>query len=120
MAKKLHIQYDSDLLEQISSEFDLRAPNKAALRKLIFTLDGDYDSNIMQVMNLATGVGKTYLMAAFIEYLRCQGVGNVVIVTPGKIVQSKTVQNFTKGERGIFPGLKYHQTLSHLRIILLG
>ena len=36
-------------------------------------------------------------MAAFVEYLRRQGVGNVVIVTPGKTVQGKTVQNFTPG-----------------------
>ena len=51
----------------------------------------------MQIINLATGVGKTYLMAAFIEYLRCQGIRNVMIVTPGKTVQAKTVQNFTPG-----------------------
>lgn len=97
MAKKLDISYDSDLIESISAEFDLRMPNKEALRKLIFTLEGDYDPNIMQVINLATGVGKTYLMAAFIEYLRKQGISNVVIVTPGKTVQSKTVQNFVPG-----------------------
>jgi len=97
MAKKLNIRYDSELLERISSEFDLRDPNKEALRKLIFTLDGNYDSEVMQVINLATGVGKTYLMAAFIEYLRNQGIGNVVIVTPGKTVQAKTIQNFTPG-----------------------
>ncbi|MDY5133063.1 DEAD/DEAH box helicase [Actinotignum urinale] len=97
MAKRLNISFDSDMLESISAEFDLRAPNKEALRKLIFTLDGDYDPSVMQVLNLATGVGKTYLMAAFVEYLRRQGVGNVVIVTPGKTVQAKTVQNFTPG-----------------------
>lgn len=97
MAKRLNINFDSDLIESISSEFDLRAPNKEALRKLIFTLDGDYDPEVIQVMNLATGVGKTYLMAAFMEYLRRQGVGNVVIVTPGKTVQAKTVKNFTPG-----------------------
>lgn len=97
MAEKLNIRFDSDLLEQISSEFKLRTPNKEALRKLVFTLDGNYDPSVMQVLNIATGVGKTYLMAAFIEYLRIQGVGNVVIVTPGKTVQAKTVQNFTPG-----------------------
>lgn len=97
MAKKLNISYDSDLIESIGADFDLRTPNKEALRTLIFTLDGDYDSNVMQVLNLATGVGKTYLMVAFIEYLRRQGVGNVVIVTPGKTVQSKTVRNFVPG-----------------------
>lgn len=97
MTAKLNISFDSDMLESISAEFDLRAPNKEALRQLVFTLDGDYDSAVMQVLNLATGVGKTYLMAAFVEYLRRQGVGNVVIVTPGKTVQAKTVQNFTPG-----------------------
>ena len=97
MAMRLNISFDSDMLESISSEFDLRAPNKEALRQLIFTLDGDYDPSVMQIMNLATGVGKTYLMAAFVEYLRRQGVGNVVIVTPGKTVQTKTIQNFTAG-----------------------
>ena len=72
MTKRLNISFDSDLLEAISSDFDLRAPNKEALRKLIFTLDGDYDPQVQQVLNLATGVGKTYLMAAFVEYLRGQ------------------------------------------------
>jgi type III restriction enzyme len=104
MAKRLNISYDSDLIEAISADFDLRQPNKEALRKLIFTLDGEYDPSVMQVLNLATGVGKTYLMAAFIEYLRKQGVGNVVIITPGKVVQSKTVKNFVPGDSKYIPG----------------
>lgn len=98
MTKRLNISYDSDLIESISADFDLRNPNKEALRTLVFTLDGDYDPSVMQVLNLATGVGKTYLMAAFIEYLRLMGVGNVVIVTPGKTVQSKTIHNFAPGD----------------------
>lgn len=97
MSHQLNISFDSCLLDEIASGFDLRKPNKEALRQLIFTLDGGYDPEVMQVIDLATGVGKTYLMAAFIEYLRRQGVGNVVIVTPGKTVQAKTVQNFSKG-----------------------
>ena len=100
MAKKLNIPFDSDLIDAISSDFDLRDPNKEALRKLVFTLNGNYDPEIAQILNLATGVGKTYLMAAFIEYLRHQGVDNVVIVTPGKTVQSKTVLNFTSAFAG--------------------
>lgn len=104
MSKRLNISFDSDMLESISSDFDLRAPNKEALRQLIFTLDGDYDPAVQQVLNLATGVGKTYLMAAFVEYLRRQGVGNVVIVTPGKTVQAKTVQNFTSGSPRFIKG----------------
>lgn len=97
MSRRLDLEYDSGALESISADFDLRRPNIEALRTLVFTLESDYDPDTVQVMNLATGVGKTYLMAAFIEYLRRQGVGNVVIVTPGKTVQAKTVQNFTEG-----------------------
>ena len=94
---RLHLNLDNDLVEEISSDFDLRAPNKEALIELIKTLSGGYNSDDMQVLNLATGVGKTYLMAAFIEYLRKQGIKNVLIVTPGKTVQAKTVQNFSMG-----------------------
>ncbi len=97
MSRKLNLEYDSSLIDAISSEFDLRTPNKEALRRLVYVLNGEYDPAVMQVLNLATGVGKTYLMAAFMEYLRRQGVGNVVIVTPGKVVQAKTVQNFVQG-----------------------
>lgn len=102
--KRLNINYDSDLIEKISSDFDLRSPNKEGLRQLVFNLEGDYDPEITQVLNLATGVGKTYLMAAFIEYLRCQGVSNVLVVTPGKIIQAKTVQNFAPGSNKYIEG----------------
>lgn len=104
MSHKLNITYDSELIDLIASDFELRKPNKDALRKLIFTLDGEYDPEIMQVLNMATGVGKTYLMAAFIEYLRRQGIQNVLVVTPGKVVQSKTVCNFSEGQKGFISG----------------
>ena len=65
MGKKLNLEFDSSLIDSISADFDLRAPNKEALRSLVYTLNGDYDPDVTQVMNLATGVGKTYLMAAF-------------------------------------------------------
>ena len=97
MNKRLNINYNSNLIEQISSDFDLRIPNKDGLLQLIFALEGDYNPAVTQVLNLATGVGKTYLMAAFIEYLRCEGVSNVLVVTPGKVIQAKTVQNFAPG-----------------------
>lgn len=105
MKQRLGLSFDSDLLESVSAEFDLRGPNKQALRQLVFTLDGgEYDPAVMQVLSLATGVGKTYLMAAFIEYLRLQGVRNVVVVTPGKTVQAKTVGNFTPGSPRFITG----------------
>ena len=107
MGKRLNLPFDSELLDTISCNFDLRVPNKKALRQLVFILNGEYDPDTIQVLNLATGVGKTYLMAAFIEYLRHQGVKNVVIVTPGKVVQNKTVQNFTKGSPRYIEGSQF-------------
>ena len=104
MNKRLNINYNSNLIEQISSDFDLRIPNKDGLLQLIFALEGDYNPAVTQVLNLATGVGKTYLMAAFIEYLRCQGVSNVLVVTPGKVIQAKTVQNFAPGSNNYIEG----------------
>lgn len=98
MGKRLGIFFDQSDIDSIAADFDLRSPNKRALRQLILALsDDDFDRHVPQVMNLATGVGKTYLMAAFIEYLRRQGVYNVLIVTPSLTVQSKTIQNFTPG-----------------------
>ena len=37
MTKRLNISYDSDLIESISADFDLRNPNKEALRNRICT-----------------------------------------------------------------------------------
>lgn len=105
MEKQLGIFFDQSDIDSIAADFDLRGPNKRALRQLILALtDDDFDRHMPQVMNLATGVGKTYLMAAFIEYLRRQGVCNVMIVTPSLTVQSKTIQNFTAGTKRYIPG----------------
>jgi len=106
MNKRLNIFFDQTELDSVASDFDLRAPNKRALRALILALtdDDDFDRHTTQVMNLATGVGKTYLMAAFVEYLRRQGVGNVMIVTPSLTVQTKTVQNFSAGSKRYIRG----------------
>ncbi|SOB96557.1 DEAD/DEAH box helicase family protein [Pseudobutyrivibrio ruminis] len=97
MGKGLNIDFDEDLIESISADFDLRKPNKEALIELVSTIAEGYDPSLIQIINMATGVGKTYLMAAFIEYLRNKGIDNVVIVTPGKTVQAKTVMNFSQG-----------------------
>lgn len=102
---KLDIIFDQSEIDAIAADFDLRAPNKKALRALIMALtEDDFNPAITQVMNLATGVGKTYLMAAFIEYLRRQGIENALIVTPSLTVQTKTVQNFTEGHRRYIKG----------------
>lgn len=88
---------DADLVEDVASGFQLRYTNKQALAALVNRLAGDYDPESPLVMDMATGAGKTYLMAAFIEYLRRLGHANVLVVTPGLVVQNKTLSNFTAG-----------------------
>lgn len=101
----LPIALDQGLIDSIATEFQLRDPNKRALRKLIYHLTGDFDPLEPMVMHMATGAGKTYLMAALIEYLSRFGVKNVmVVVPPSTVLENKTVQNFTQGSRRYVDG----------------
>src|SRR5699024_524994 len=97
MTATLPISLDQGTIDQIAKEFDLRAPNKEGLRQLIFHLTGEFDPLDPLVMHMATGSGKTYLMAAAVEYFRRQGLHNVMVVTPSLVVQDKTVENVPKG-----------------------
>jgi len=49
---------------------------------------------------LATGVGKTRLMAAMIAYLyKKKGLKDFFILTPGETIYTKTIENFTPGSK---------------------
>jgi len=88
------ITYDEALIEEIAARFDLRDPNKRALTALIERLaegEGDFQE---LVADLATGVGKTFLMSSLVEYVAAQGVRHVLVVTPGSTIQTKTLANF--------------------------
>ena len=105
MAQKLNLSFDENLVAELSNKFDLRAPNAEALADLVMRIEkGDYDALEPLVLNLATGAGKTYVMAAFIEYLRRQGHPNVMVVTPTRVVQDKTVLDFTEGSHRYIGG----------------
>lgn len=103
-ANLLNLTLDQAVIDQISRGFGLRRHNAEALRDLVIELTGDYDPGTPLVLDMATGAGKTYLMAAFIEYVRRQGVRHVMVITPGTVVQDKTVQNFTPGSRRYIAG----------------
>lgn len=89
------LPYDEYLVDEISTAMDLRVPNAVALGAVAESIEagdgGEY------ICDLATGVGKTYLAAALIEYLARQGVRNVLFVTPGTTIYEKTIANFTPG-----------------------
>ena len=49
------------------------------------------------MIDAAVGMGKTYIMAATMDYFATgQGVRNFAIVTPGSTILRKTVANFTR------------------------
>src|SRR4051794_25793360 len=88
------VTYDRALINEIAARFDLRDPNRRALEAVIKGLAeaaGDYREI---VADLATGVGKTFLMSSLIDYVAAQGVSNVLVVTPGSVIQAKTLANF--------------------------
>jgi type III restriction enzyme len=87
------IMYDAALITRIADAFDLRAPNRDALAAIIRSIETGRRPR-EYVADLATGVGKTFLMAALVDYLAEQGVRNILVVTPGKVVQEKTIANF--------------------------
>lgn len=97
--------YDEGLINTVATQFDLRAPNRAALDATVTRIaHGDFDPQNPLVINLATGVGKTYAMAALIEYLRLCGHHNIMIVTPNLVIQTKTVANLSRDNRKYIDG----------------
>ncbi|MGW4196654.1 DEAD/DEAH box helicase [Streptomyces sp. NPDC005004] len=101
----MSIPYDAHLVEHVAHTLDLRAPNQAALNTLARRLDDAADGTEM-IADLATGVGKTYIAGALLDYLYESGVRNVVVVTPGTTIQNKTVANLTPGHPKYLRGLQ--------------
>src|SRR5690625_1060532 len=94
------------MIDQFASEFDPRTPTKVGLLQLIFHLTGEFDPLVPLVLHRATVAGKTYLMAAAVEYFRRQGIRNIMVVTPSLVVQDKTVQNFRNGTQRYVGGFQ--------------
>lgn len=88
------IVYDEVLIEEIAARFDLREPNKNALSEIVRRIAEGTSGYEEMIADLATGVGKTFLMSSLIEYLATQGVRHVLVVTPGSTIQRKTLANF--------------------------
>ncbi|MCF3140817.1 DEAD/DEAH box helicase family protein [Paenarthrobacter sp. AR 02] len=93
---KQSITFDRELLDDIASRLDLRLPNRTGLAATVKHLAQAVGDYVELVNDLATGVGKTFLMVALVEYLAVQGVRNVLIVTPGSTIQKKTLANFDR------------------------
>lgn len=98
------ITYDDVLIEEIAARFDLREPNKNALSEIVRRIANGAPGCEEMIADLATGVGKTFLMSSLIEYLATQGVRHVLVVTPGSTIQRKTLANFDAASDKYVPG----------------
>jgi len=94
--------FDLDRIEAIAARLDLRRPNKDALESIVFEIARHYQIDrepppFEAVVDVATGVGKTFVLASAIEYLAADWVRNFAVITPGRTILDKTVANFTPG-----------------------
>ena len=103
------LTYDHELIDEIALRMMLRGPNRVAVSKVIECISTDEYNEV--ICDLATGVGKTYVMAALIDYLAAKGIHNVLIVTPGKTIQDKTIANFTPGNHKYVSGTEANPLL---------
>lgn len=91
-----------DHIEAIAARLDLRQPNKEALESIAYEITRHFEIDGLPppfeaVADVATGVGKTYVLAAAIDYLAVDGIRNFAVIVPGRTILSKTVANFTPG-----------------------
>jgi restriction endonuclease len=116
-----------NIIDKIIKELDLRKPQAQSMVKLDAILstfkigkDDPRDIEAKMIGNikfdtafpsftfaLATGVGKTRLMAAMIAYLYyTKHLKDFFILTPGETIYTKTINNFTSGSKKyVFDGL---------------
>ena len=94
-----------DAIAEIAARLDLREPNTDAVQSLAAEVSQFYDVDASQppfecVIDSATGVGKTYILAGAMElFATAYGVRDFAIVTPGRTILEKTRDNLTPGHR---------------------
>ncbi len=109
-----------NIIEKLTKELSLRKPQELSLTKLDAILSGvklgrdrleDIEARLVGNVKfdtefpsltfaLATGVGKTRLMAAMIAYLYyTKGLKDFFILTPGETIYTKTIDNFTPSSK---------------------
>ena len=86
---------NQNIFNNISKKLELRQPNQEAVQTF---LNHYYNQEKLSeyILSVATGVGKTYIIATILNYLvETKKTTNFLIVTPGKIIREKTINNFS-------------------------
>jgi type III restriction enzyme len=93
----------SDIVAEIAARLDLREPNRLAVETVSFDIARHFDvegrdAPFEAVLDVATGVGKTYVMVGVMELMvEAHDVSDIVVITPGTTILTKTRDNFTPG-----------------------
>lgn len=113
MTDQLSVALSDDLLESIAARMDLRGPNADAVETLAVRLSWHeavqgQTTPFEGVIDAATGVGKTYILAAAMEYFATKGTRNFAVIAPGRTILDKTVANFTPGHpKSLLGGMEF-------------
>lgn len=100
------LSVDQELLEEVAERLDLRETNRRAVETVLLRTSLHYDidgnSHLFEcIVDSATGVGKTYVLAGLIEYLALADppARNFLVMAPGRTIRNKTIRNFTPGDK---------------------
>lgn len=102
---------DDVALDMVASSLDLRVPNKRAVKTIALRVSeheaSGSDGVFEGVIDAAVGMGKTYIMAAAMDYFAAsEGTRNFAIITPGSTILQKTKGNFTRNHpKSLLSGL---------------
>jgi len=91
------IEIPKHLTENLNPEFELRPYQKEAFQRFICYYENEFDfklSPIHLLYNMATGSGKTLIMAGLIIYLYGKGYRNFLFFVPSTNIIDKTIDNF--------------------------
>ena len=98
------LQFENDLLDEIAHRLELRQANRDAVQTVALRTSDHYDVNGGEtpfecIVDSATGVGKTYVMAGLIEYFAgiATPARNFLVLAPGRTIRDKTIKNFSSG-----------------------
>jgi len=102
---------DTNLLAEITHRLDLRKPNEEAVDSVAKVVSQHFDveqkpAPFECIVDSATGVGKTYVLAGLVEYFagRETPARNFLLLAPGRTIRDKSINNFTPGHRKSLTG----------------
>ncbi|RZT83860.1 type III restriction enzyme [Pseudonocardia sediminis] len=100
------VQINEELLSEIGHSLELRVPNAQAIESVatMTSMHFDVDKKAAPfecIVDSATGVGKTYVMAGIIDYFAGleTPARNFLLLAPGRTIRDKSIKNFSRGHR---------------------